>query len=80
MSAVLKPPPAAPIELPANAPADLLGETAQIFLSELHHRFESTRQALLSARRRQQARYDAGCATAGWKSPARSIPRWSSTR
>jgi len=60
MSAVLKPPPAAPIELPASAPADLLGETAQIFLSELHYRFESTRQSLLAARRRQQARYDAG--------------------
>jgi len=60
MSAVLKPLPAAPIELPASAPADVLGETAQIFLSTLHHRFESTRQALLAARRRQQARYDAG--------------------
>jgi len=37
MSAVLKPPPAAPIELTASAPVDILGETAQIFLSELHH-------------------------------------------
>jgi len=60
MSAVLKPPPPPPLSLPDTTPSDLIGEAAQVFLAELHYRFEPTRQALLAARRARQARFDGG--------------------
>jgi len=60
MSAVLKPPPPPPLSLPDTTPSDLIGEAAQVFLAELHYRFEPTRQALLTARRTRQARFDGG--------------------
>src|SRR5690606_11577970 len=62
MSAVLKPSQIAPgIEMPESAAvADLVDARAQAFLAELHRQFEPERQALLAARRRRQARFDAG--------------------
>ncbi len=60
MSAVLKPSQIAPgIQVPASA-ADLLDVAGQAFLAGLHQRFEPRRQALLAARRRRQAEFDAG--------------------
>lgn len=62
MSAVLKPSQIAPgIEMPESAAvADLVDARAQAFLAELHRQFEPERQALLAARRRRQAGFDAG--------------------
>ena len=48
------------LSLPAGTPADLIGESAQVFLAELHNRFEPLRQAALAARRKRQAEFDAG--------------------
>ena len=45
---------------PAPGHEDLLTAEARQFLSQLHQRFEPRRQALLQARRQQQARFDAG--------------------
>nr|WP_242007459.1 malate synthase A [Luteimonas cucumeris] len=56
--------PAAPraIELTAAVPgqAELLTSAALDFLADLHRTFEPRRQALLDARRRRQAEFDAG--------------------
>ena len=62
MSAVLKPSQIAPgIEISGSAAvADLVDARAQAFLAELHRQFEPERQALLAARRRRQAGFDAG--------------------
>ncbi len=40
--------------------AEILTPAARAFLTDLHLRFEPTRQALLAARRERQARFDAG--------------------
>ncbi len=42
------------------AQRDVLGEAARAFLTDLHHRFDGRRLALLRARDESQARYDAG--------------------
>jgi len=60
MSAVLKPAPISPFTLTQEAAPDVLSQAAQIFLSELHYRFEPVRQALLAARCQRQNRFDAG--------------------
>ncbi len=62
MSAVLKPSQVAPaleIRDPATV-VDLLDAGARTFLAGLQRRFEPQRQALLAARRRRQAGFDAG--------------------
>ena len=48
------------IHAECTAYADLLTPDALAFLTQLHRRFDATRQQLLQARRRRQARYDAG--------------------
>ncbi|NZA26845.1 malate synthase A [Luteimonas sp. SJ-92] len=61
MSAVLKEL-AAPggLVFTAEAPSDLLGPSVQDLLIDLHRRYEPRRRARLAARRRRQARFDAG--------------------
>jgi malate synthase len=66
----------------------VLTPEALALLTELHRRFDGTRQALLAARKERQKRFDAGelpggvsrrcrrpCRTAGWRLPDRSIAR-----
>lgn len=75
MNAVIKPP--APrssphVDLPADAPADLLDAGAQAFLADLHTAFEGERQARLAARARRQRAFDAGDVP-GFRTDTRSI-------
>src|SRR4051812_49655202 len=44
----------------AAAMREILSDAARAFLTDLHHRFDGRRQALLKARVERQARYDAG--------------------
>ena len=73
MSAVIQPIPTPfDVQLPAGAPADLLGPEAQAFLAGLHHAFEGPRQQRLAARQRRQAEFDAG-ALPGFREDTRAI-------
>jgi len=60
MSAVLKPAPISPFTVTPGATPDVLSEATQLFLSQLHYRFEPIRQALLAARGQRQSRFDTG--------------------
>src|ERR1700752_3881998 len=53
---------ASPAETDRDAAAEreILSDAARAFLTDLHHRFDGRRQALLRARVERQARYDAG--------------------
>lgn len=75
VNAVIKPP--APctsprVELPLDAPADLLDADAQAFLAELHVAVEGERRARLAARARRQRAFDAGDVPA-FRTDTRSI-------
>ena len=60
MSAVLQPLPALIVTADAPRQATLLTPAARVFLTSLHRAFEGERQARLAARRKRQARFDAG--------------------
>lgn len=60
------------IELPVDAPTDLLDVAAQTFLADLHTAFEGERQARLAARSRRQRGFDAGDVPA-FRADTRSI-------
>src|SRR4051812_30714216 len=59
VASISTPPPALANEA-SSAAREILTDAARAFLTDLHHRFDGRRQALLHARAERQARFDAG--------------------
>ena len=60
MAASIPTPPPAVAGQPSSAEREILSNAAREFLTDLHHRFDGRRLALLKARADRQARFDAG--------------------
>jgi malate synthase len=60
MAASIPTPPPAAAGQASSAEREILGDAARAFLTDLHHRFDGRRLALLKARVERQARFDAG--------------------
>jgi malate synthase len=60
MAASIPTPPPAVAGQPSSAEREILSNAAREFLTDLHHRFDGRRLALLKARVDRQARFDAG--------------------
>jgi len=60
MAASIPTPPPAVTGQPSSVEREILSDAAREFLTDLHHRFDGRRLALLKARADRQARFDAG--------------------
>src|SRR6476661_6140990 len=60
MAASIPTPPPAVTGQPSSVEREILSDAAREFLTDLHHRFDGRRLALLKARVDRQARFDAG--------------------
>ena len=59
MAASIPASPPASVRQPSSAENEILTDAARAFLTDLHHRFDGRRLALLKARAARQARFDA---------------------